>query len=433
MTKYQKKMIFAFFVVALSELSHYSLIPPYNLTYGCEIGNWTVSGNTIVYKDYFQLLEHVDYDVGGLCNRVPTYAEYWDMSAEFSPGGTGPEGIAFFHTRELCTQNIDEYTGLAVYVNTSKMNNGTLPVYYRYIHNQEERSNKYKMMCRINNKGHPFTIRVSKHETGFRMDYITPVDDDFKPCFNVTEKDMVSEGYFSFLGYNTKVHVGDFDLLSVNVTLKSQYEEPPNDNSSDLNRKLLDESYYTRKIKKQKRRNKMKVVYKLVNQSLDRNMTLDGNLVNIREGLMAINETCQRLRTKVSLDQIKMIIGPILQQRFERMLSVTQRALTIKEKMMNEIVQMWESTVVNLTMFGEEIRDSMDESREYVLNYTKEFMKQKPDLNYLIMNQNSHQNDTIDTTTFERVLFLITAIEFTLYVLFVIYKRFIANMLKKIE
>lgn len=426
-----KKMFWIFLVFGRSEISYYNLLPPFKLNYGCEVGNWTVSGNTIVQNQYIQLISHVEYDHGGICNRIPTYAEQWEVTSEFSPGGTGGEGISFFHTRELCSQNIDEYTGMAIFINISEINSGLLPVFYRYVHNQDDIEKTYQYMCDIDNKGHPFTIKIAKTGTGFTMSYKTPVDLNYSKCFEVEETNMVSEGYFSFLSFNSKYHTGDLELLGVDVKLNSPYEEPVNDTSNELNRKYLEKSYHTRRIKKEKRRSQMKVIYKLLNQSIENAMKLDGNNTELIDALLEIKETIFRLKKSITMNQIKQIIGPILQQRFQRMSSVNERALQIKQAIYIQIIRMWNETVQDLADIGDEIRFSMDQSKLEVLNYTQEFLKEQA--KYIFVAQAISDSDEERASSIERILFLIVAIEVTLYILFVLYNRFIADLLKKID
>ena len=429
-----KKMFYLLLFFSLSEPSQYSLIPPFVCDNGTEIGNWTLRQNANPSKRILRLSSHISNNGGAICQRVPTYSRDWSLTAEiFADLGTGGEGFSFFHTKELCTTDLLSGHGLFFWLNTSGTARRPAPFYFYNVSDKKIDLKNLEPKCVIDYYvGNPISIRITKQFDKITVESNNPVGGDkWTPCFNETVQNMISEGYFSVASRSGENNTDDHEVYNISIETLSPMNRPAEDNMNIVNRKYLDMVYFTRRQRKEKRRQNMKTVFTLVNETKDKNSRLDGNVISFKNAYVEISEAIRRLRMSFAYDDIEDFIKPELKVKVAYMMNVTETAISVREATKNAVKALWNNTADDLKKIAVEIKEDMEKAREEAINFTKTALSTKKSQNYLIKKLNKKEN--IGNNQFNKVLSAICIIELTGYILFFLYQRFLTDKMKKLD
>ncbi|OHS94462.1 Legume-like lectin family protein [Tritrichomonas foetus] len=415
------QMLFVLCHAVLSQ-SHYSLLPPFLITdkSHLEIGNWTLRDSAINMKDFIRLTPSYQYISGGVCQRVPVYSDDWSFEANVSTSNKyGGFGFHFYFTETLCTSDIFNVNGLAIWINTTNTTNDEEDVYFvnSKINSNE---NKPKQICKIKMQQKPFLFRITKRGTRITVDSSNDFE-NYTTCFDQNIKNLITKGYFSFFGSTTE-QVNDHDLHGINIKLLSKYKEPENDTSSTYNRKLLDSFYLIRKKEKGARRSKMPKSFHFINKSKEKEYLLDKNPTDdIIDSFPIISESIQRAEYSISIYKIKKVFAPRIRMQLEKSTMMVDLAESLMPEVQDLLKDIWAEAELSLTEIAANISMEMEKIQNEATEYAKSLIRKEDDAQFLMNLIKGSTEEVNDFPSF--VLIIICGIELFAYIVFFVYQR----------
>ena len=233
----------------LSYEDRYSLVAPFVQTNISEFGNWTTRGSAVNLKKFFRLTSDIDSDYGALCQRVPTLFRDWSFEVEIYASNrnqhqiNGGEGFWFFFTQEVCPDMPIQFTGISIWVNTTNTHeNGMSPVFYACNQDKIIDFDQFKPMAyiKVRNTTEPVRLRITKKGNDIKLEQAQGLD-DYQNVFQLTDKNIISHGYFTFAALtNEKFGFDNQDVYSIKTTALGPYDQKEFDyDISSKNRKIF--------------------------------------------------------------------------------------------------------------------------------------------------------------------------------------------------
>ncbi|KAK8896582.1 VIP36-like protein [Tritrichomonas musculus] len=468
--------IFSYF----ASCSHYSLQPPFNFTNESlpEIGNWTLRDSATNMKKFIRLTPNYQYIQGGICERVPMYSSDWSFEANLSTGSKyGGVGFSFFYSSTICANNVFNFNGLAVWINTTNIYDDGHEVYLlNSTGNLNQVTKGLEPICKIQPQTTPFLFRITKRgekvivdtklslePPQFKINASKSINDEknsqnsvyknlngtyindegYILCASQKIENIISKGYFSLFATTQKLY-DTHDVHSINVSLLSSYNEPENDNSSVVNRKYLDKYYIFRKQLKSLRRMKMPTMMKYVNISKKSNYELDPSLNSIKlnetdeenlykDSFPIIKESIERASSTVTALQIKKFLSPIIRNQLQKSTSIIDEAVDMLPEVKELLKDIWNECELSMTEIAANISIQMEKIEQEATEYAKSLMGADRYSSEVFLNVIKNSYGDVNDSPIQYVLATICAVELVAYIIFFIYKRKKTMNFKKIS
>lgn len=342
--------------------SEFDLLPPFDLTNTnyTEIGNWTLRRSALTMKSFLRLTSPIPFAAGGVCQRVPVYAKDWIFEFEVTAiGGDGGRGFVFHHTFELCVDDFLNFRGIGVWINTSNSTDAGQAVFVLNRTDVAPNASDLCPVCRVNIRNEPATIRIEKRGDYLTVDWRLPAG-DYVSCTRRHIPNMVTVGYFSLFA-STDHRTDDHDLYGINVTLLSPNTAPAGDNSAIANRKYLENAYFTRRHKKQRRRADMPKMVWYSRLAKGSNHRLNGSGPQwINDSYPLISEAVNRARSAVSINTIQQIVAPHLRIKLQSSIDLANSTGAAIPVMREKLSVLWAEVELSLTEIAVEIAAEME-------------------------------------------------------------------------
>jgi hypothetical protein len=324
----------------------YSLQPPFERTDVSEIGNWSVRGSAVSWKNAVRLTsDALREEWGAVCQRAPTAFKQWSIDIELSSRGAelGGEGITFLYSDSVCPQNPTQFNGFAVTVDTANTDrDGYSPIKFSEgsLSNGRERSR-----VRIRNLTDTIKLLITKTPKHVSVEYTTFMR--YIPLFSVDlEHEAPDYGYFTIFavasaalsdnvnvhGIRTRPH-GEVDYSHISAELIAE------------NRKILESDALKRREAKRARREALLPTtyqYLSLMEKSNNSLSRASTALNMRDAFCLVEEASKRGMEAVTIDMLKVFINRYLQQTLAGAGSKVSLAMDRFDDARGEMTEMWE-------------------------------------------------------------------------------------------
>ncbi|KAH0789837.1 Legume-like lectin family protein [Histomonas meleagridis] len=371
------------------------------------------------------------YVSGGICQRLPTYAKNWVFEAEIISTAKSGNGFLFFYTQELCTEELLGFHGIALWINPGIPGNN---VYLINGAGDPIKISTLSPVCHISTTSKT-QIRIKKVNDTITVDSKPTNSKEYKICTTSKISNLVEKGYFSLFASNNET-CSDNRLFNVKVDLLSPPQQPPNDESSIVNRKYLRNAYFTQKEKKSQRRLALMPISKVYidkikksNGKFDRRPSED-----FSNSFFVIGETVNRSKLSISAETINTLLAPKVRMQLQAILlfaKIVSKELPEMKRMVNDLLK---RTSYNLTDIAHDIAIQMNNIKSDAINYAKKTVVPNIDIDNVLEAVQNVKNEAVgNSSNFlkDYILEIICAIEFVGYILFFIHQSIKTRNFKK--
>lgn len=391
-----------FFILSLELDEEYQLQAPFLRTGIGEIGNWSLRGQAISQKKIIHLTSHALNITGGLCSRIPVNSNNWIAELELT---SYLDTIVIAFSRYVCPDISRYFSGFNMSFVPQK--NGKIKASLTgesllFINTVEIEPFKVDARTRI---------KMIKSDKIFTVLLSEPGSSDPRQLFNITLPPMYDDGYFSVHAFSpdyddscfTDVHSFTYVALSERRELKKGI--------SDINRKYMDTSKDARMMYKMQRRAKMLTVSEYIQEQMETNDILNGEINDFTDVFREIDESILRANdciSKADLDKmIETTIRPALDKAAARFERIGQALFHSKNDMIS-IIQFVENSLKDL-------QSEVRAESEVIEQEAQKMLAQ------MLLPSNEIKSETIESG--HSILFYICIVEFILYIVFFIYQH----------
>lgn len=461
-------MIYLFLAFLLITYNHeFSFKSPIIQRNFSQIGSWFFRGSALNMKKFVRLTSFLTNDYGGICSIEPFPYEDFTLTLNFSLFyqhfsqknldshsylllETNTNNlITISFTEELCPESStlswkgfklqihftlterDDNLYLGKFKVELLQNNGTLIGF-------SEKSEISDFLIDFDDYHRFLIFQISKEKESFNFFYTQAsnlIDEAFTPFGSFQ---MHFDQVYFMIGCETNKTTEMLskklvtDLYSVSIEGKGKH------NTTSLqtinkNRKYLSLHSSPKFSAKKAKMSQMKKS-KLYKEEMDYN---DGHLDNMlredvtfNDSFIEINEMLQRARNDLTLYHLQYFIENVLDQRLETALSTIEKIIDDIGSLKLDLIETWNSVQNELKGMSASIYTNFTDIRSYSENIVA-----------LHLKQNSKKNNTISfkipsgltNHSIQKIIFIICAAEFVMFVIFFLIKRQTTHNWKKID
>ncbi|OHT11261.1 Legume-like lectin family protein [Tritrichomonas foetus] len=421
----------SFFITSSFALeTRYSLVPPFEFTNISEIGNWTLRGSAANLKKYLRLTSTIDGDFGSVCQRVPTLFKDWQFETEVKANNNrhrGGEGFWFYFTDEVCPDMLLQFTGFAIWINTTKTSpDGLSPIYFVHNENQVIDFDKYTPLAyiKIRNSTNPVRIRITKKGETIRLEKSENIG-EYSEAFHLTQKGLLKYGYFTLASITGSTSGFDNnDLYAIRTFALGPYDQKEFDyDISTKNRKIIEDAVDIRRSMKEERRSKMVNMNKYNEDATKHQNKLTGKeKYDLKDAFNLIREAELRGMKTVTIDELKSFINSYIETTIAKAMKKIDMAFEKFDETKLDMNELWGYLRSQLLDLGMETKQSLKKLEAECLTAAKTMKLEN--LNQETLQKSVDQaTGTASDSTVSKVLMYIMAVEVVAYVIFFVYKR----------
>jgi hypothetical protein len=322
----------------------YSLLSPFNRTNLSEIGNWSLRGSAVSWKNAIRLTsEALKTEWGALCQRAPTAFVDWSIEIDLSARGTGSggTGFRFAYSDTLCPRHLDNFNGFQVAINTSETDDsGLSPIFFSEGGSVPTKSSA---KIKLRNQKDPLRVRITRVRGHLIVEYTTFMR--FETAFKVKlGRGLPDFGYFT-VSAETDFELSDnHDIYSIRT---SAHSEVKTDHISEKilvnNRKILESDALKRRQAKQARRVARLPTthhYLSVMAVNDNRLGIAGE-PNLEDAFELVIEATKRGMEAVTIDMVKVFINRYLQDTLAKAGRKVNIAMDKFDDTRGDMTEMW--------------------------------------------------------------------------------------------
>jgi hypothetical protein len=247
---------FAFLLLHACSLEpEYSIFAPFNRTNISEIGNWSLRGSAVSWKNVIRLTsDSLKSEWGALCHRAPTAFVDWSIDIELSSRGQGDGGasLTFLFSDAVCPQYPEKFNGFQVTIKTAETDDsGGSPIYFS--EGTFRGANEYARI-KLRNQKDPIRVKIIRSEGQVIVEYTTFMR--FDPLFTVNLTTKIPDfGYFTISGATDTDRSDNTDVYSIRTRAQTDVRtDHISDKILSNNRKIIESDALKRREAKKARR-----------------------------------------------------------------------------------------------------------------------------------------------------------------------------------
>jgi hypothetical protein len=326
-------------------LAEYSLSAPFALTNVSEIGNWSLRGSAVSWKNRIRLTSESQLpEWGAACQRAPFVSTDWTIDLDVSARGSdaGGLGITFLYSDSVCPRRPDRFRGFQLTLNTSAQSlerADETPVYFSegsFLSAQKVAAIKFR------NQNFPTKVQITKSHSVLWVRYTTFTR--YIPLFRVNlTTEMPPFGYFTIFAETAADQSDNNDLYSVRAEAESdvQWSHISQGLLSD-NRKMLESDAAKRREAKQARRSALlPTMHGYLQAAAAQGQRLPERAADMRDAFALVAEAANRGMEAVTIDMLKVFINRYLQDTLAGAGKKVNLATERFDESRAEIADMW--------------------------------------------------------------------------------------------
>lgn len=288
-----------FFSIAFAELRspqpRWTLQSPFKSTDIGEIGDWTLRGAAVSFRNFIRLTSAHTNQYGALCHRLPTLFSDWEVEISLNAyGGTSGRGFIITYSSELCPGPYDPIDGFRIFIDTREIEDS----YYAPVYLNVTRDNQTdpKLACAqvpVRSDEDSLTMTITYERKELQISFGLGIDDrdDMQYCI-AGEVSLPERGYFTVSAATDENSTDDHDVYMFMLDALSPASTPDIDYSS-VNRRLIEDFVADRRIRKTKRRANMPLMTRYKVEGAQ-NWSLGDAFGLIKEALWRVNMSASK-------------------------------------------------------------------------------------------------------------------------------------------
>lgn len=347
-----------------------SLKPPHEFSDVGEMGNWTVRGAALNFKQFIRLTSSQPEQYGAVCNRVPTNFRDWRLELQVNAwGGDGGNGFEFIFSEEPCPDQEAPFTGFVVTIAADESEDlGELvfsPLYISDHRLTPEERNRTESMCSVPVRSDDELLELVITRKGNNVS-VSYADDEREEgdwgllCASLEMKDLAEYGYITVSASTGKDGDDDHDLYFVNM-LSESVETSYDKDYSQANRKIIEGFVETRREKKMRRRANMPLMQKYRAEQME--------AYKLSDALGLVNEMHLRAQMVVSKTYIGDFIDASIDEKLKKANEKIAFAMASFENLKEDLDAIWTGINQSLIDVTEEAQGQVDMVIKDVMSY----------------------------------------------------------------
>jgi mannose-binding lectin 1 len=349
------KMLFLWFLAILDP--QFSLVPPHIETNANEIGNWTIRGTATILKKFIRLTGAIPESFGSVCQRIPSLFRDWSFEMRIAAwGGNGGRGFWFYFTDELCPTVPLDFTGFCVWINSSVTDgDGSSPFYFVQNNGSATfapskvpvagwvklRSDVSTLRFRITRLGPNVTIYAAEDVKAFRQ------------LFETTVAAIPDFGYFTVSSLTTAT-TDNNDLISIETTPLSPNTNVVSEDLTVTNRRKIENSVESRRLKKAHRRLAMSQILRYAN------LTDSNSTHNLTDAFAMVQEMRLRALATITVSELMQFIETTVVSHVSAAFAKIAAAEANFREMRSDMQSLWGGLRHSLLNLSVDIRTEME-------------------------------------------------------------------------
>jgi hypothetical protein len=323
----------------------YSLFSPFNRTDISEIGNWSLRGSAVSWKNVIRLTsDSLATEWGAVCQRAPTAFVDWSIEIEISARGKGAGGgaISFVYSEDVCPEKPAKFNGFRVTINTSQTDSSEYsPVYFS--EGSFENGKEYGKL-KIRNQNYPLRVRIVRSEGSVCVESTTYMR--FETLFEVELKTKIPDfGYFTVAAETDFEHSDNNDLYLIRTRAQTEvaYERISQEVLVN-NRKILESDALKRREAKKARREALLPAmhrYLEVRAANNDDLSVSSGRPDMSDAFELVKEAAKRGMDGVTIDMLKVFINRYLQDTLAKAGKKVNLALDSFDDTRGDVGEMW--------------------------------------------------------------------------------------------
>jgi mannose-binding lectin 1 len=411
----------------------YTLTPPFERTDVSEIGNWSIRGSAVSWKNAIRLTSDALRDEwGAVCQRVPTAFTEWSIDLELSARGAeqGGESITFLYSDTICPQQPAEFRGFQITIETGKTDkDGFSPVTFS---EGTFKGAKQRSVLRIRNLTDTVKLLITKSAKRVSVESTTFMR--YKPLFSVElEKMQPDYGYLTVFAVSSASLSDNVNVHGIRTRAytKSDYSHISEGLLSE-NRKILESDAVKRREAKLARRNAMLPTMFQYLSTMEKYGNTLGRVAarpDMRDAFGLVQEAAKRGMEAVTIDMLKVFINRYLQDTLAGAGKKVNLAMDKFDEAKGDMTEMWLYLREQLIQLAFETKATLQEIAQQSVQAAK-------DLHIDHISSESLQTGVAQTSSGgggSGILVIVMGIELIAYVIFFIAKHRKTGGFKKID
>lgn len=352
----------------------FSFTPPFFWTNINEFDNWTMRGSATNLKSFIRLTPAIKNKYGAICQRIPTLFRDWSIKIQLATSlskgkngiRNGGRGFWFHFTDNPCPMVPIVFNGICIWINTTISDkNATFPIHFVQNNNSIVSPKNYTSIGRIQitKDGYIF-LNISRIQNNIYI-YTNISHNSTQQNQTLISKtqlnDLIQYGYFTISALTTENAFANNDLVQIQTISYSNHTNKIPANLSQINRKLIDKQYESRKKKKQVRRSQMKTVEKYSKEMKKKNTSLTNEKQNLSSAFIMLDEIKNRALSTITLNALIKFIDTMMNNQIDVAYQKLEFSTESLNLIKNEIDDIWLNLRNDLISITNEIHKEMDE------------------------------------------------------------------------
>lgn len=411
----------------------HSLIPPLVNTNFLEIGNWSLRGTAVNIKRAVRLTSATENQVGSICHRRPSLHKEWRVELQISAvGGNGGCGFWFYFTKEVCPLLPLTFNGFVMWINTTDNDKeGQSSIFLEKSDGNMIDVTKAKPIGRVLIRGIESTVVVCVTKSNGKITVgVKDAKDNIINCGEVSSSKIPDYGYFTVTSVSSEYY-DENEIATIKYYSISKEDNPEaGKDYSSINRKIIDDVVFPRRIIKQRRRAMLPHMTSFLEEINQSNGKLNGKNVDFNKVIDILVDIHNRANMMISIDGLVSFING----KIDKVLSTAEQKINssdlVVDELETELTKLWSHTKAEVNRLSEVNPDHFKDSIESLVQNVE-------NMGFKHINHASERKklrEKIKRLSGESrtpILFWISIVEFIAFVIFIIFKWFSTDKFKR--